>query len=42
VGTPGLELAAVSSSDEAKVKADWPTVAVVAEPKHLLTIQIST
>ncbi|HFD8245320.1 TPA: oxidoreductase, partial [Citrobacter freundii] len=32
VGTPGLELAAVSSSDEAKVKADWPTVAVVAEP----------
>ncbi|MDU5730992.1 MAG: oxidoreductase [Citrobacter freundii] len=35
VGTPGLELAAVSSSDEAKVKADWPTVAVVAEPKHL-------
>ena len=35
VGTPGLELAAVSSSDEAKVKADWPTVAVVAEPEHL-------
>lgn len=35
MGTPGLELAAVSSSDEAKVKADWPTVAVVAEPKHL-------
>lgn len=34
-GHAGLELAAVSSSDEAKVKADWPTVAVVAEPKHL-------
>ncbi|VEB94803.1 putative oxidoreductase [Citrobacter koseri] len=35
VGTPGLELAAVSSSDETKVKADWPSVAVVSEPKHL-------
>lgn len=30
-----LELAAVSSSDEAKVKVDWPTVTVVSEPKHL-------
>ncbi len=34
-GTPGLELAVISSSDETKVKADWPTVAVVSEPKHL-------
>ncbi len=34
-GTPGLELAVVSSSDETKVKADWPTAAVVPEPKHL-------
>lgn len=25
-GTPGLELAVISSSDETKVKADWPTV----------------
>lgn len=31
----GSELAAVSSSDEAKVKVDWPTVTVVSEPKHL-------
>lgn len=35
MGTPGLELVAVSSSDETKVKADWPSVAVVTEPKHL-------
>ncbi|HAZ76857.1 MAG TPA: oxidoreductase, partial [Enterobacteriaceae bacterium] len=34
-GTSGMELAAISSSDEAKVKADWPTVPVVSEPKHL-------
>lgn len=34
-GTPGLELAVISSSDETKVKADWPTVTVVSEPKHL-------
>jgi predicted dehydrogenase len=34
-GTPGMELAAVSSSDEAKVKVDWPGVKVVSEPKHL-------
>ncbi|WP_312928676.1 oxidoreductase, partial [Pseudescherichia sp.] len=34
-GTSGIELAAISSSDEAKVKADWPTVPVVSEPKHL-------
>ncbi len=34
-GTPGLELAVVSSSDESKVKADWPGVKVVSEPKHL-------
>jgi predicted dehydrogenase len=34
-GTPGMELAAISSSDAAKVHADWPTVPVVSEPKHL-------
>ena len=34
-GTPGLELAVISSSDAAKVKADWPSVTVVSEPKHL-------
>jgi predicted dehydrogenase len=34
-GTPGMELAAISSSDESKVKADWPAVSVVSEPKHL-------
>ncbi|POU00299.1 oxidoreductase [Escherichia sp. ESNIH1] len=33
--TSGMELAAISSSDEAKAKADWPTVPVVSEPKHL-------
>jgi len=35
-GTPGMTLAAVSSSDEAKVRNDWPTVPVVAEPRRLL------
>ncbi len=34
-GTPGMTLAAVSSSDAAKVHADWPSVPVVSEPKHL-------
>lgn len=34
-GTVGMELAAISSSDESKVKADWPGVHVVAEPRHL-------
>ncbi|MCM7405884.1 oxidoreductase [Enterobacter cloacae] len=34
-GTPGMVLAAVSSSDATKVHADWPTVPVVSEPKHL-------
>jgi Predicted dehydrogenases and related proteins len=34
-GTPGMELAVVSSSDADKVKADWPNVAVVSEPKHI-------
>lgn len=34
-GTPRLELAVISSSDETKVKADLPTVTVVSEPKHL-------
>lgn len=35
-GTPGMTLAAVSSSDEAKVRNDWPTVPIVAEPRQLL------
>lgn len=34
-GTPGMALAVVSSSDATKVHADWPTVPVVSEPKHL-------
>ncbi|MEI9702470.1 oxidoreductase [Enterobacter cloacae] len=34
-GTSGMALAAVSSSDATKVHADWPTVPVVSEPKHL-------
>ena len=34
-GTVGMELAAISSSDESKVKADWPGVQVVSEPRHL-------
>lgn len=34
-GTPGMTLAGVSSSDAAKVHADWPNVPVVSEPKHL-------
>ncbi|RWU00591.1 oxidoreductase [Raoultella ornithinolytica] len=36
-GTPGMTLAAVSSSDEKKVQADWPLVNVVAEPAGLLS-----
>jgi len=35
-GTAGMELAAISSSDAAKVKADWPAVEVVADPQTLL------
>lgn len=34
-GTPGMSLAGVSSSDATKVHADWPSVQVVSEPKHL-------
>lgn len=34
-GTVGMELAAISSSDESKVKADWPGIQVVSEPRHL-------
>ncbi|MFK3707519.1 oxidoreductase [Klebsiella sp. NPDC088457] len=34
-GTPGMILAAVSSSDESKVLADWPTVRVVSQPDRL-------
>lgn len=34
-GTPGMELAVVSSSDASKVHADWPTVSVVADPQAL-------
>lgn len=33
---PGLELAAVASSDAAKVHADWPAVTVDASPEALL------
>jgi predicted dehydrogenase len=33
---PGLELAAVASSDAAKVHADWPQVAVHATPAELI------
>lgn len=33
--TPGLELAAVCSSDPAKVRANWPSVPVVATPAGL-------
>ena len=36
VGTPGVELAAVSSSDASKVHADWPSVQVVSDPQALL------
>ncbi|MEX5410229.1 oxidoreductase [Atlantibacter hermannii] len=35
VGTPGMTLAAVSSSDASKVHADWPGVSVVSDPKQL-------
>ncbi|MEM6159405.1 oxidoreductase [Erwinia sp. P6884] len=35
-GTAGLELAAVSSSDAAKVQADWPSLQVVSDPQALL------
>ncbi|MDU6411718.1 MAG: oxidoreductase [Yersiniaceae bacterium] len=34
-GTPGLELAAVSSSDAGKVAADWPSLRVVKDPQAL-------
>ncbi|MDF7760729.1 oxidoreductase [Kosakonia cowanii] len=34
-GTAGMALAAITSSDESKVKADWPNVDVVADPKRL-------
>lgn len=37
VGTPGMELAAVSSSDETKVHADWPNMPVVSDPHHLFS-----
>lgn len=36
-GTPGLTLAAVSSSDAEKVRADWPGMTVVGEPGQLFT-----
>jgi len=35
-GTSEMELAAISSSDAAKVHADWPGVQVVADPQALL------
>lgn len=34
-GTPGMELAVISSSDASKVHADWPTAQVVADPQLL-------
>ncbi|ANI29229.1 oxidoreductase [Yersinia entomophaga] len=34
-GTPGVEFAAVSSSDASKVHADWPSVTVVNDAQHL-------
>lgn len=34
-GTPGLELAVVSSSDAGKVHADWPNVSVVDSPEKI-------
>ncbi|VEB98211.1 Uncharacterized oxidoreductase ydgJ [Cedecea lapagei] len=34
-GTPGMTLAAVSSSDASKVHADWPGLTVVSDPQHL-------
>ena len=34
-GTPGMELAVVSSSDASKVHADWPAVTVVSDPNAL-------
>ncbi|MDS7868773.1 oxidoreductase [Klebsiella pasteurii] len=36
-GTPGMTLAAVLSSDEKKVLADWPAVQVVAAPQALFS-----
>ncbi|EMH4160945.1 oxidoreductase [Pluralibacter gergoviae] len=36
-GTPGMTLAAISSSDEGKVKADWPSTAVVGDPQQLFS-----
>ena len=34
-GVPGLKLVAISSSDPAKVKADWPQVATETSPEAL-------
>lgn len=34
-GTAGMELAAVSSSDASKVRADWPSTQVVSDPQTL-------
>ncbi|WP_279045712.1 oxidoreductase [Cedecea davisae] len=34
-GTPGMSLAAVSSSDADKVHADWPGMKVVSDSQHL-------
>ena len=35
-GVPGLQLAAVSSRDPAKVRADWPALPVHADPLELI------
>ncbi len=36
-GTPGLELAVVSSSNASKVHADWPNVTVVDSPEKIFS-----
>ncbi len=36
-GVPGLKLAAISSSDPSKVRADWPQVPVDASPEALFS-----
>lgn len=41
MGTPGLELAGVSSSDASKVHADWPAIPVVSDPQMLFNDPLS-
>ena len=40
-GTPGMELAAITSSDETKVHADWPAVPVVKRRWRLANMSLS-